>query len=220
MKHFVAALIACFVLSVVSPVLACWDGWSATLPKVELLQAGDSDWNPATARDVALWGTRIGALLPSDATLMSEHGFVTVSNAGGQVGEGKWDGISFESLFKLAAKILRARESDKERAREATALALTVQLFASRDRSHAEAFAAHLEAKAQSASAFEPAGAFYTAGGYPATHALSHVVTEVDDAGLPIHRVLAGAFLDRTAARKARLDLETALGAKGFVRPL
>lgn len=218
MKHLVACLLACLALTFARPVLACWDGWSATVGRVEILQAGDEAWNPAMARDVALWGGRIDAMLPAGGSLMSEHGRFALADAAGATTEGRWDGVHLESLFKLAAKILGRRAQAQESARDGTAL--TVQLFAGRSQSSADAFTAQLTARAEAAQVGEPAGVFYTAGGYPANHAVAHVVLERDGGGAPIYRVLAGAFLDRTQAEAARRSLRDALGTSGFVRAL
>ncbi len=218
MKHLVACLLACLALTFARPVLACWDGWSATVGHVEILQAGDDGWDPALARDVALWGGRIDAMLPPGGALMSEHGKFELSDGAGITTPGTWDGVHLESLFKLAAKILGRRAQAQDSARNGTAL--SVQLFAGRSQRSADAFVAQLEARAGAAQVTEPEGVFYTAGGYPANHVLAHVVLERDDGGAPIYRVLVGAFLDRTKADAARRSLRDALGASGFVRAL
>jgi hypothetical protein len=218
MKHLVACLLACLALTFARPVLACWDGWSAAVGKVELLQAGNEAWNPATAREVALWGGRIDAMLPAGGALTSEHGKFELSDGAGVTTPGSWDGVHLESLFKLAAKILGRRAQARDGARDGTAL--TVQLFAARSQSNADAFTAQLEAKAEAAQLGEPDGVFYTAGGYPANHAVAHVVLERDDGGAPIYRVLVGAFLDRSKAEAARRSLRDTVHAAGFVREL
>ena len=218
MKHLVACLLACLALTFARPALACWDGWSATVGRVDILQAGDDVWNPALARDVALWGGRIDAMLPAGSSLMSEHGRFALSDASGAVTEGSWDGVHVEALFKLTAKILGRRAQAQGSARDGTAL--TVQLFAARSQSYADAFTAQLAAKAEAGQLSEPDGVFYTAGGYPANHAVAHVVLERDDGGAPIYRVLVGAFLDRSKAEAARRSLRDAVGMSGFVRAL
>lgn len=218
MKHLVACLLACLALTFARPVLACWDGWSATVGRVDILQAGDEAWNPQTAREVALWGGRIDAMLPAGGALMSEHGKFELSDASGVTTAGSWDGVHLESLFKLAAKILGRRAQAQDSARDGTAL--TVQVFAARSERSAAAFTAQLATKAEAAQLSEPAGVFYTAGGYPANHAVAHVVLERDDGGAPIYRVLVGAFLDRSKADAARRSLRDTVGAAGFVRTL
>lgn len=218
MKHLVACLLACLALTLARPALACWDGWSATVGRVDILQAGDETWSPATARDVALWGGRIDAMLPAGARLMSEHGSFALSDASGTTQSGQWDGLHLEALFKLAAKILGRRAAAQGSAQDGTAL--TVQLFAARSQGSADAFAARLQAKAGATQLSEPASVFYTAGGYPSNHAVAHVVVERDGGGAPIYRVLMGAFLDRSNADAARRLLRDVAGAPGFVRAL
>ncbi len=219
-KTLVACLLFCFALTVARPCLACWDGWDATIGKVTFLQAGDDTWSPERAREAARWGTRIDALLPAGASLASEHGTVTISTPTRLLGEGRWDGASFESLFSLAAKLLRARGSAAEIVRTRDAAPLTVQVFAAYDRKSADGAAARLDAKAEATSGFALDDTFYSAGGYPARHVIAHVVRETDASGRPIYRVLVGAFLERSRAVVARVAIRDVLGQASFVRPL
>ena len=219
-KTLVACLLFCFALTVARPCLACWDGWDATIGKVTFLQAGDDAWSPERARAAARWGTRIDALMPPGATLVTEHGTVTISTPTRLLGEGHWDGASFESLFSLAATLLRARASDADIVRARDAAPLTVQAFAAYDRRNAERVAAQLDAAADATAGFALDGTFYSAGGYPARHAFAHVVRETDASGRPIYRVLMGAFLERPQAVAASLAVRDRLGRTGFVRRL
>lgn len=136
---------------------------------------------------------------------MSEHGHVVLKRSGSSVAEGTWDGRHLDQLFALAARLLHVKATPTSPG----PTVLTLQVFAARDRAKADAFAATLKPTAE-----DPG--FYTAGGYPALHALAHVVEERDSDGVPIFRVLVGTFLDHASAQKAHADL----GTKGFIRAL
>lgn len=219
-----AVVIVTFTLLFAPSARACWDGWAASAGRVHVVQSGDARWNPAVARSFAAWAPRIEALLPADVELTSEHGYVTLTKDGGRttVAEGRWDGHDLRALFSWT----RTAVATKAMPAQPGATAFTVQVFASHDLRAAEAYAASVDARARQAT--RPLGLddnFYSAGGYPAVHALAHVVTETVPAAdttpsQTIHRVVVGAFLDRDAAERARTGLADAAGATGFVRVL
>lgn len=199
---------------------ACWDGYSAFVGRVSLSVPDDAEWSPPLAREVALWGSRIDALLPPGTRLDSELGSVTYCKMGadGQCSESLAEppyGVDpLPTLFGKTALLTHASSKQISRIMALTVAPLTVQVFASKSASRAEALAASIDA----------AGAgdhgFMNVGGFPANNPTAHVVAGKDASGAPIHRVLVGAFLSRSDAAAAEGNVRKALGLKGFVRPL
>jgi hypothetical protein len=219
-RHRVASAVAILIAVAASssPASACWDGYSAHVGKLSIFQAGDDGWDPARARDIATWSPRIDAILPAGAELTSEHGFVELTRPGHDALDGKWRDGKMESLYLLAAK-LAGRSA--WRGSPPAAHPYTVQVFAARSITRADAFAASLdETLEQRADTSTDLVGFYEAGGYPARHALTHVVTEKDDAGRPIHRVVVGAFMRAEEASRAFGAVRKETNLAGFVRPL
>jgi hypothetical protein len=96
-----------------------------------------------------------------------------------------------------------------------------VQVFAARSITTADAFATRLDdVLDQRADTSTDLVGFYEAGGYPARHALTHVVTETDAAGRPIYRVVVGAFMRAEEARGASAAVHKETKVTGFVRAL
>jgi hypothetical protein len=187
---------------------------------VSLSVAADDAWSPALVRDVALWGTRIDALLPAGTQLESELGSVTFCKTlpdgacGDVVNELPYCADELPTLFGKMAVVTHGRGREIRRIMALTVSVLTVQVFASKSESRASAVAA----------AIDPEGAgesgFITVGGFPANNASAHVVASKDAVGSPIHRVFVGAFLSRGDAVRVEASVRKALGIKGFVRPL
>ena len=199
---------------------ACWDGYAAFVGRVSLSVPDDAAWSPPLVREVALWGSRIDALLPPGTGLDSELGSVTYCKTGpaGPCGESLADlpyGVDpLPTLFGKTALLTHASGREIRRIMALTVLPLTVQVFASKSGRRAEALAASIDA----------AGAgdrgFINVGGFPANNPTAHVVAGKDAAGDPIHRVFVGAFLTRGDAALAEARARKVLGIKGFVRPL
>lgn len=211
-----AGLSSLALLALSSPASACWDGYSAQVGNVMIMQAGPDAFDPATARDIAAWAPRIDAVLGADTTLTSEHGFVDVV-APGHEEQGRWEDGKMESLYRLAVRL-----SHRTAPRDAglAARPYTVQVFAARSYDNASAFAASLDAALDARTESTDIVGFYEAGGYPARHPLTHVITEKDADGRPIHRVVVGAFLREAEARDAFASLHREKNVGGFVRPL
>jgi hypothetical protein len=199
---------------------ACWDGYSAFIGRVSLSVPDDASWSPPLAREVALWGSRIDALLPRGTRLDSELGSTSYCATGA-------DGLCSEALVDLpgsvddlptlfgkTALLTRASPREIRRIMALTVAVLTVQVFASKSGRRAGALAAAIDA----------AGAgdhgFINVGGFPASNPTAHVIAGKDASGASIHRVVVGAFLTRGDAAIAEAGVRKALGLAGFVRPL
>jgi hypothetical protein len=187
---------------------------------VSLSVAADDAWSPALVRDVALWGTRIDALLPAGTQLESELGSVTFCKTlpdgacGDVVNELPYSADKLPTLFGKMAVLTHGSSTKIRRIMALTVSVLTVQAFASKSARRANAVAASIDA----AGAGEHG--FINVGGFPANNPTAHVVAGKDAAGSPIHRVFVGAFLSRGDAAGVEASVRKALGIKGFVRPL
>ncbi|MEP7120314.1 MAG: SPOR domain-containing protein [Byssovorax sp.] len=200
---------------------ACWDGYSVSVGRVSLSVAGEeAEWTPALVREVALWGTRIDALLPTGTRLDSELGSITFcatspdGACGASVAELPYSPDDLPTLFGKMAIVTHGSSNDIRRIMALNVEPLTVQVFAGKSARRAAAVAASIDA----AGAGEHG--FINVGGFPANNPSAHVVDGKDAAGHPVHRVVVGAFLSRGDAARVLASVRRALGIKGFVRAL
>jgi len=199
---------------------ACWDGYAASVDRVDLRVPGDATWRPEKAREVARWATRMNALLPQGTKLESDLGFVTICtvNAAGEcvttVAETRWDNGSLAPLFKQVAQATQAAPAAVRSALRLDAAPVTLQVFASRSQAGADTVARRIN------DAHAGSDGFYTAGGFPADNPTAHVVAGTGKKGERVYRVLVGAFLAKGEAQTAAAELHRETGFQGFVRPL
>lgn len=201
-----ASLIFGVAISIPSAASACWDGFSAQIGNVNEM-GGDTSWDEATLRHHAKWLGRVNALLSKDTTVVSQHGFVTLT-MGGKDLEFKWDDEDYTTLFHTVARHVGASKTDIERAKRVETPVYVVQ---------AGAFihAARANKLAETISRGDIAEhGFFQAGGFPADNPEAHVISNAG--GRKLHRVYVGAFVNRAEAE----ILAKQLGQGAFVREL
>lgn len=203
---------------------ACWDGYAASIGKLSISVATDENppWDPADIREIALWGSRIDALLPAGTRLDSELGTITFCKTlpgsrrcGASLADVPFSTAPLPALFGQTAILTHASPAAIRRAMTLTVAPLTVQVFASTSAARAHAVAVAVDEPDDTRDR-----GFIDVGGFPATNPSAHVVDGSDAAGRPIHRVLVGAFLARADAAATEARVRKALGLKGFLRPL
>jgi hypothetical protein len=188
---------------------------------VSVATGEDATWDPTEIREVALWGSRIDALLPAGTHLDSELGTITFcktlpdGTCGASLADIPYGNEPLPALFGQTAILTHASPAAIRRAMTLTVAPLTVQVFASKSPGRAGAVASAIDAADEAGDS-----GFINVGGFPANNPTAHVVAGIDAAGKPIHRVLVGAFLARADAAAAEARVRKALGLKGFVRPL
>lgn len=205
LRVFPALVLALLVL-VPSQAFACWDGFRAHVGNVDEM-GNDTQWDEQTLRYHATWLGRIDALLPAGATLVSEHGFVTVT-IGGTAQDLLWHDGHYRTLFDTVARITRTSQTDVQRALRTDTPVYVVQVgaFVGAARAHARADAISQGVDAEHG--------FFEAGGFPANNPAAHVVTIT--ATNKLHRVYVGAFVNRAEAE----SLAKRIGHGAFVREL
>ena len=112
---------------------ACWDGYAASVgPVVIMHPSGVGQWSPDEARSVARWGTRLAALLPSDAHLHLMGSSAICEGAGcGSVEELELDPeLGFEDAFERVTIGFGVSRAERASAFDAEASVFTVQIFA------------------------------------------------------------------------------------------
>ena len=205
-RRVLPALVAALVLFVPSIADACWDGYSAQVGNVSA-SGDDTTWDEATVRNHALWLGRINALLPQNAQIVVQLGFVTL-DVGNTSDEFAWHDGDYRTLFDAVATRVGSSSEAKQRAMRTKTPVYVVQAGAFVKESRAEAWAAALSQRD------EAEYGFIQTGGFPADNPEAHVVTTSGKRKL--HRVYVGAFLQRTEAEK----LAKRLGGGAFVREL
>lgn len=202
-----------------TPAAACWDGHLAVVGGVTMSSGGTS-WSPERARELATWLSRIDALLSAGATLDIQFGYARLCSGGDRTGEEgtctewQWDERSLAALFRDVAQRTRASEDLVRTARATRRDVHVIQIAAFRDRAQAEALAVRL------ADTGIGEHGFYQAGGFPADNPVAHVLTMADASGRAVHRVVVGAFVERSQAERVREALDGELGVRGIVRAL
>lgn len=200
-----------------APAHACWDGLRVETEGIELQLMGQlaGAWDPARMQSFATWMARINAIAPDDLWILATDKDVTLTCETCAPHDNKrWDG-ELATLFDHVAKSVGADLKAKRQALALDTTAYTVQIAAFADRTDADRAAARINNHADVTAVH----GFLEIGGFPAMNDAAHVVT-VDHDGAPVHRVLVGAFLSRTAAAEAQASLHTDTGLRGFVRPL
>ncbi len=200
------AVTLALALFVPSTAVACWDGFSAHVGNVN--ESGDdTTWDETTLRHHAEWLGRINALLPDNATVFSDHGFVMLT-IDGQDREFTWNDGHYRTLFDTVASSVGASKRHIQRALRADTPVYVVQSGAFINES-----SARKQAEAISQGDVAEHG-FFAAGGFPADNPEAHVVTI--SAARQLHRVYVGAFVNRGEAE----SLAKRLGRGAFVREL
>lgn len=203
-RRVLPALVAACALFVSSMADACWDGYSAQVGNVSA-SGDDTTWDEATVRNHALWLGRINVLLPQDAQMVVQLGFVTL-DVGSTSNEFEWHDGDYRTLFDAVAIRVGSSEAAKLRAMRTKTPVYVVQAGAFVKESRAEAWATALSQRD------EAEYGFIQTGGFPADNPEAHVVTTPGKRKL--HRVYVGAFLQRAEAEK----LAKRLGGGAFVR--
>ena len=174
---------------------------------------GADTFDERDAREIASWLRRIEALLPPNGSVQAFGGFVTVCATEVDCRDAKWSQGSYAQLFDAVAGVLRSKPDEAGAARRLRATPWTVQVFASRTRSRADAMAAKID------ESHELDHGYYVAGGFPAINPVAHVVQGTDTSGRVIWRVIVGSYLERSQAEMTEEKLQ-ARGFSGFIRPL
>lgn len=202
---------------VISPASAeaCWDGYAAVYGNVTV-QGGDTEWSPENARELALWLPRLNALV-GEEPLEVMFGSAYVRDAEIEYPHGR-----FDLLFARVARKLELERPARRAAMQVGFNALTVQVGATRDRASAEALADRLMQSdpGYSSGSFAAAHGFYEAGGFPADNSSLHVIETADDQGVPVFRVVVGAFLSTEIAQTVATAMRQAHGMSAYVRRL
>ena len=203
------------------PAAACWDGYAAVYKDL-VLQGGDTEWSPETARKLALWMPRIQALVADEgAEIYMGSAYIRDRELSYPEGD-------FEALFAVLVDELDIDAAGRRAAMGEGNTALTVQVAATRNRARAEALvhrllhehpAAQLDADPELLSLFDPHG-FYEAGGFPADNSAMHIMERLDDDGTTVYQVVVGAFMERSAADEVLQEVRRTYGIDGFVRRL
>lgn len=167
----------------------------------------DTLWDAPTLRHHATWLGRINRLLPAGATVISEHGFVTV-NVGGTSSEFTWNDGQYRTLFDNVARNVGASPIGIQ-----SALRLETPVYVVQAGAFVNETRARAQADAISQGDIAEHG-FYEAGGFPAINPTAHVVTI--RAKRTIHRVYVGAFVNRQEAEA----IAKRRGQGAFVREL
>ncbi|MFV8753757.1 SPOR domain-containing protein [Nannocystaceae bacterium ST9] len=209
------ALLSTFALTLVPNTAdACWDGIYAASEKTELrILEGDAWAANADLESAADWLTRIDALLPGDARLSVDMGYVDLTSESGtcslidppEIGD-------FEQLFDLVAASCQRSKAEIASAREQSASLYTVQLLSTREREAAEALIEELETEGCSWHGF------YEQGGFPSFNPCASIETATLADGREVHRVLVGNYLSRADAELDRRSIRADLGHEGMVR--
>lgn len=204
--RFFPALAVVLAQFVPSTALACWDGFYARVGNVDEM-GGDTTWDETTLKHHALWLGRVNALVPKDATVTSEHGFVMLT-VGGKSHEFTWQDGNYRTLFDTVAHDVGASTNDIDRALRMETRVYVVQAGAFVNESRARSWAETLS------QGDEAEHGFFEVGGFPADNPEAHVVTI--SGAKTLHRVYVGAFVHRSEAE----NLAKRLGRGAFVREL
>jgi hypothetical protein len=211
---FIAA--ACFS----TPALACWDGMAASGEGIHVSLWRSASWRPDTARHMAIWITRLEALVPAGTTVSVMNqtimcdGPACPADLGGIPdldGVPEPSRVDMASVFDATAKMLRVSPAERARAASLSSSLYTVQVYAgARKGALAERERVHA---LRDESELDLSG-FYTEGGFPAVHPVAHILA---DGGT--YRVVVGAHRSIAEATRAA-DALAAVGVKAFVRPM
>ena len=127
-RALVIASPACLIPATAS---ACWDGLAAGGDGVSISLWQDASWNPARARQMAVWVTRLEAIVPADTSIEIMNGSLSCGGAGCP------DGAFLEvrpgdlaHAFDAAAKLFGTPRAAAARAKSLPSSLFTVQVFA------------------------------------------------------------------------------------------
>ncbi|MFK7999931.1 MAG: SPOR domain-containing protein [Polyangiales bacterium] len=211
------AFVFAIALAIVSPpsTQACWDGYAAVYGNVTV-QGGDTEWSPENARELAIWLPRLNALV-GEEPLEVVFGSAYVRDAEIEYPRGR-----FDLLFARVARKLELERPARRAAMRVGFEALTVQVGATRDRASAEALADRLMQSdpGYTTGTFAAAHGFYEAGGFPADNSSVHVIESTDARGVPVFRVVVGAFLTTDVAQDVAAAMRRTHGTSAYVRRL
>ena len=194
---------------------ACWDGYRAVYGNVTV-QGGEAEWSAEQARDLSVWLPRLNALVNGEA-LEVELGSAFVRDAKIDFPMGR-----FDVLFARVARKLERPRPARRAAMQISLNALTVQVGATRDRASAEALAERLMQSdpGHTSGDFAAEHGFFEAGGFPADNSSIHVIASADARGMPVFRVVVGAFLTTESAQRVAAAMRQAHGVPAYVRRL
>lgn len=204
--------VAAALLAFPVPAFACWDGFHAHTDRVTFTGEGDEAWSAEQVRDLANWTRRFEVLLGADGTLESDMGYGSVC-IGERCSEVVVRSMRPQALFSAVATALHVPWMARAAALGVDATPYAVQVAASRDRAAADALAARL-------SGLDLPMGFVEIGGFPADNPEAHVIDGVDGAGLPVYRIVVGAFLDRAEASAHADEIAQATGMPTVLRAL
>ncbi len=195
---------------------ACFDGLSATGEGVRIIQVQEAQWDPATARRMASWVTRLEALVPARTTIEITNG--SVSCEGDGCANPAWIDLPSGDMvqaFAATADLVGADAASIARAGRLTSSVFTVQVYAG---SRKGALAMRERIHALDVAALGDLAGFYSEGGFPAVHPVAHVLHDPSE-GTDTHRVVVGVHRRVGEAREI-VPILRAAGFPGFARPL